>query len=218
MTISRIIKVILENRQAYLAGLAVTLKLCGVAWALGMIGGGSIALATEWRPRLIGLPMTAIGRIAEAVPILVLLFWLHYPIQVMLGVVIDPFWTTAALLTILNTLTVYGILRRAIVNTPAELVEVARVCGVIRRRIFWRIKLPLALRSALGSLTSSQVTVLQLSIFGSLISVEELFRASQRIVAQTYKLVEVYTGLALFFIIVCLPLNLLAGRLERRLS
>jgi ABC-type amino acid transport system permease subunit len=143
---------------------------------------------------------------------------LHYPAQSALGITIDPFLTTAALLTLLNGLAVFGILHRAITKVPRELIEVARVCGVARRRIFWRIKFPIALRSSLGSITSSQVNVLQLSIFGSLISVDELFRTAQRINAQIYQPVQVYTGIALFFLAVCLPLNLLARHLERRLG
>ena len=213
-----IIEVVSEYRSAYLNGLAVTLKLCVVAWTVGILGGSAIALSTEWLPRAVGWPVQTLSRVTEAVPILVLLFWLHYPVQVALGVTIDPFYTMICLLTGLNMLAVFGILRGAITEVSAELIEVARVCGVGRERIFWRIKFPLALRSALGPLTSAQVNILQLSIFGSLISVEELFRVSQRINAQIYQPVQVYSGLAVFFLAVCLPLNLLARYFQRRVS
>ena len=213
-----VFEVVSEYRSAYLAGLRITLKLCMVAWIGGLFGGGAIALTTEWWPRLVGWPVTVLSRMTEAIPILVLLFWLHYPAQAAFGVVIDPFYTTVSLLTALNMLAVFGILRSSILKVPTEFIEVARVCGVGRRRTFWRIKFPVAFRSALGSLTSSQVNILQLSIFGSLISVEELFRISQRINSQIYQPVQVYTGLALFFLAVCLPLNLLARHLERKLG
>jgi len=211
-----VIEIISEYRLAYLSGLMVTMKLCFTAWGGGIVGGSLVALGAEWMPKWIGWPALGLSRITEAIPIMVLLFWLHYPAQAALGIIIDPFFTTAALLTLLNTLSVFGILRGAISRVPEELIEVARVCGVDRNKIFWRIKVPLAIRTALGSLTSSQVNILQLSIFGSLISVEELFRVSQRINAQIYQPVEVYTGLAVFFLIVCLPLNLLARRLEKK--
>jgi polar amino acid transport system permease protein len=213
-----IIEVVSEFRSAYLSGLTVTLKLCTVAWTVGLLGGSAIAFSTEWWPRVIGWPVQILSRVTEAIPILVLLFWLHYPAQVALGVTIDPFYTMICLLTGLNMLAVFGILRGAILKVPAELVEVGRVYGVGRERVFWRIKLPLALRSALGPLTSAQVNILQLSIFGSLISVEELFRISQRINAQIYQPVQVYTGLALFFLAVCLPLNLLARYFQKRVG
>jgi polar amino acid transport system permease protein len=213
-----VLDLVYEFRAAYAAGLVVTLKLCAIAWVSGLVGGGSIALLSEWWPSLIGWPVTLLSRITEAIPIMVLLFWLHYPAQAALGITIDPFLTTAALLAVLNALAVFGILRGAIQRVPSEFIEVARVCGVGRSRTFWRIKLPVALRSAIGPLTSSQVNVLQLSIFGSLISVEELFRISQRINAQIYRPVQVYTGLAAFFLVVCLPLNVLARYLEKRLG
>jgi His/Glu/Gln/Arg/opine family amino acid ABC transporter permease subunit len=213
-----ILDVVFENWRAYLSGLLVTLKLCGTAWTGGLLIGGAVALAAEWLPRGVGWPVNVLSRMTEAIPILVLLFWFHYPVQAALGVTIDPFLTTAVLLTVLNSLAIFGILRRAIVKVPIEYVDAARVCGVRQGDIFWSIKLPLAIRSALGAITSSQVNILQLSIFGSLISVEELFRISQRINAQIYKPIQVYSGLALFFLAVCLPLNLLARHLDRRLS
>lgn len=213
-----VIDIVWEFRYAYLSGLLVTLKLCGIAWLGGLLGGGLIALSAEWWPRSIGWPALLLSRTTEAIPILVLLFWLHYPTQAALGVVIDPFYTTAGLLTVLNTLAVFGVLRHAIGGVPTEMIEVARVCGVRRARIFWKIQFPIALRAALGSLTSSQVQMLQLSIFGGLISVEELFRVSLRINAQIYRPVEVFTGLAVFFLAVCLPLNLFAKHLETRVQ
>lgn len=213
-----IVEVVSEYRNAYLSGLAVTLKLCVTAWTGGLIAGAAIAFSAEWWPRVIGWPVQTLSRVTEAIPILVLLFWLHYPAKAAIGITIDPFYTTAWLLLGLNTLAVFGILRGAILKVSVELIEVARVYGVGRERTFWRIKLPIAVRAALGPLTSAQVNVLQLSIFGSLISVEELFRVSQRINAQIYQPVQVYTGLALFFLIVCLPLNLLARYLQRKLG
>ena len=213
-----VIDIILEFRRAYMGGLSITLKLCLLAWVGGIVGGGTMAFGIEWWPRLIGWPIRMLGHITEAIPILVLLFWLHYPAQVALGITVDPFYTTAFLLTSLNILAVCSILRDAVRNVPIELVEVASVCGVGRERAFWRIKLPLALRSALGPLTTAQVNILQLSIFGSLISVEELFRVSQRINAQIYRPVEVYSGIAVFFLVVCLPLNLLARYLQKKID
>ena len=212
------IEVIYEYRAAYSSGLLTTLKLCGIAWFIGLSGGAVLVLATEWLDKIIRIPMTLLSRTSEAIPILVLLFWLHYPVQASLGIVIDPFITTALLLSALNTLAVYGILDRALSQVPGDLTEIATICGVSRHETFLRIKLPLGLRYASSSLCTAQVNILQLSIFGGLIAVEELFRISQRINAQIYQPVAVYTVLALFFLSVCLPLNVLARHLMRKLD
>ena len=57
---------------------------------------------------------------------------------------------------------------------------------------------------------------LTLPLFASLISVEEIFRVAQRINAQIYRPVEIYTALGLFFLAVCLPVNGLAYWLQKR--
>jgi polar amino acid transport system permease protein len=61
-----------------------------------------------------------------------------------------------------------------------------------------------------------QVGMLHATLFASLISVEEIFRVSQRINSTIYRPVEIYTALALFFLMVCLPINLLAAYLKKR--
>jgi len=58
--------------------------------------------------------------------------------------------------------------------------------------------------------------MLQATLFASLISVEEIFRVSQRINSTIYRPVEIYTALALFFLAVCLPINLAAAYLKKR--
>jgi ABC-type amino acid transport system permease subunit len=62
------------------------------------------------------------------------------------------------------------------------------------------------------------VTILQATLFASLISVDEIFRVAQRINAIVYRPIEIYTALAGFFLLICLPLNGLAYFLEARFT
>ena len=55
-----------------------------------------------------------------------------------------------------------------------------------------------------------------MSLFGSLISVEEIFRISQQINSQLYRPVEIYSALAILFVAVSLPLNMLANYLRNK--
>ena len=60
--------------------------------------------------------------------------------------------------------------------------------------------------------------MLHTTLFASLISVEEIFRVAQRINAQIYKPVEIYTALGIFFLAISLPLNGLALWLPERFT
>ena len=204
-----------DYRQAWLRGLVVTGWLCLFGCVGGTLIGGVAAFSLKWAPSWAVRAFDTGALLTQACPAIVLLYWLHYPLQASLGVVIDPFVTTAALLVSLNAVAVGQILRAATSQIPFELLEVARLCDLSARTTFFTVELPLSVRYALGPLVSAQVTVLQTSIFGSFISVQDVFRVAHQINAREYRPIEVYSIVALIFIVVCLPLTLAAQHLSR---
>ncbi len=106
--------------------------------------------------------------------------------------------------------------RNALINFPNEYNLAAKVCGLSQKETFLNIEFPIIFRQILPSLLSIQVNMLQLTLFASLISVEEIFRVAQEINAQIYEPVQIYSALAIFFLIVCLPLNGIAVYLKQK--
>jgi His/Glu/Gln/Arg/opine family amino acid ABC transporter permease subunit len=211
-------QILVDYRAAILGGLRVTLDLCLVAWAAGVVLGTLAGTAANrWRAT-VGWPVRGAAFVLSSVPVLVLLFWLHYPLQSMLGVVFDPFYTAAGALALVNVVSVADLVATALRDFPTQYITAARVCGLSPAETARRIQLPIVLRQILPGLLVRQVAVLQASLFASLISVDEIFRVAQRINAMVYRPVEVYTGLACFFLIICLPLNGLAAYLEARFT
>jgi polar amino acid transport system permease protein len=173
------------------------------------------ASAHRW-PRAVGIPLRAMSFLLSGVPFLVWLYWAHFPLQVLLHVVIDPFITASVLLSLINTVIVAEVWRSALNDFRQEYSLAATACGMRDVEILRFIKLPLAFRQALPVLLAVQVTMLQMTLFASLISVEELFRVAQRINSSIYKPVEIYTALAVFFVVICVPPYILAFWLRRR--
>jgi ABC-type amino acid transport system permease subunit len=136
--------------------------------------------------------------------------------QAMLNVVIDPFITASVTLAIVNVFAVSEIVRGALRDFPKQYLVAAQVCGIDKLRTIKDIQLPLILRQILPSLLTTQVAMLQATLFASLISVDEIFRTAQRINASIYKPVEIYTSLGVLFLAVCLPLNGFAIWLRKR--
>jgi ABC-type amino acid transport system permease subunit len=156
--------------------------------------------------------------ILSGLPLLVLLFWLHYPLQAMLGVVINPFVTASFALGLTNMFVVANIVRTGLLDFPKQYVTAAIVTGLSPWDTLLHIKAPILLRQLVPILLTTQVTMLQATLFASLISVDELFRVAQRINSQIYKPVEIYTALGMFFLAVCLPVNGLAIWLKQRFT
>lgn len=210
--------ILVKYRTGLLHGVAVTLQLCGIVWTMGLIGGTVLGVCgARWR-LWIGVPSRVGSFVLSGIPVLVVLFWLYYPLQSIFGVTIDAFYTTAMTLTIINTLAVADTIRGALIEFPSQYSVAARVCGLSARCTLLHVQLPIIARQVIPGLLVLQVMMLQMTLFGSLISVEEIFRVAQRINAEVYQPVEVYSTLAVFFLMICMPLNGLAYWLRIRFT
>jgi polar amino acid transport system permease protein len=210
--------ILVNYHEAFLKGLMVTLQLSSIIWGLGLILGSLLGLAGSRFPKSVGFPSRSVSFMLGSIPLLVFLFWLHYPAQAVFEVVIDPFYTAAFTLTIVNIFGVADVVRGALSDFPQQYLIAAKVTGLTHRQTVLQIQLPLILRQVLPPLLIQQVIMLHTTLFASLISVEEIFRVAQRINAQIYRPVEIYTALGVFFLGVCLPVNAFAYWLKQRFT
>ena len=208
--------ILIAYHAAFLQGLGVTLKLCAVIWLGGLVGGVALGVIGAQYPRSWGAFTRGMSFAFSAIPTLVVLFWLHYPAQALFEVVIDPFYTAGFALALVNMFAVGEMVRQAVSDFPKHYLTAGRVCGLRPRDLVLKIQLPILLRQLLPGLMTQQVAMLHASLFASLISVEEIFRVAQRINSTIYRPIEIYTALACFFLLVCLPINLTASYLKRR--
>ncbi len=209
-------RILVEYHQAFASGLWVTLQLCASIWAIGILGGTALGFWASHHAQTVGRALHGLVFAAGSIPVLILLVWMHYPLQTAFGIVVEPFWTALAALSLVNLLMVGDLVFKALQEFPQQYVTAARMYGLTMRQTAIKIQLPMLVRQVLPSLILSQVVMLHATLLASLISVEELFRVAQRINAMIYKPVEIYTALALFFLAICLPLNLLAAWLKNR--
>ena len=209
-------RILSRYESQILEGLWVTMQLVGWIWALGIIGGLLLGVAGHRWKLLVGVPSRIASFSLSGIPILVFLFWLHYPLQALLQIVVNPFYTAVTAIGLVNVFLVADTVRNALNDFPRQYESAGSVVGLSRREIVTKIQLPIILRQILPGVVFLQVAMLQATLFASLISVDEIFRVAQRINSEVYRPVEIYTGLALLFLVICLPLNGLGYWLKRR--
>ena len=203
---------------AFLSGLRQTLALALITWGAGLGAGSLLGYAGARCEGSIGALSRWCSFILSGVPVLVFLFWLHYPLQSLLGIVIDPFFTSAFAFSVINVFAVSDLVRAQVRDFPQQYLLAAKVCGLSPGQTMLRIELPIILRQILPGLLMLQVSMLHMTLFASLISVDEVFRTAQHINADCYKPVEIYTALGIFFLCASLPLNALALWLKKKFS
>ncbi|HYI64049.1 MAG TPA: ABC transporter permease subunit [Allosphingosinicella sp.] len=209
------LRILADYHEGIAIGLLTTLELVGIAWVGGILLGTAIGFFAS-RSVVWDVLVRSSAFFLASIPVIIFLFWVHYPLQTALQIVIPPFVSAALVLTILNVGFVAEIVRIALRNFDPDYVHAGIVCGLSAGQIFRRVQIPIFLRQVIPSLLRAQVAILHMTLFASLISVDEIFRMAQRINAETYKPIEIYTALAILFLAVSIPLNAVASRLERR--
>ena len=209
-------EILFKYSEAFIGGALTTLQIAVISWVAGIALGcvlGFFSILQKW----FKLFLSYFSFFLTAIPILVLLFWFHYPMQTAFRINIDPLITSIFLFTLINAVIVAQIISQNEDRMPEEYVQSAVFAGLSYFRVFSKIQLPMVLRSSLPSIVTTQVTILHMTLFASLISVNELFRTAQRINSLEYQPVEIYTIIAVFYVAISAPLLYLSGYFKRHL-
>lgn len=201
-------EILVRYHPQLLSGLKVTILLCLATYAIGLAVGIFLGVARYRIGQLLEIPCRILAIVFSALPLIVLLFWMHYPLQYLLNVVIKPIYTSIAALSLIMTFMVADIVANALRTFPEDLVDSARLAGMSKKQMAWEIQWPIVVREVMPQFLFVMVVILQGTLFTSLISVEEIFRVAQQINADIYRPVQIYTALAIFFLFICAALNL----------
>ena len=183
--------------------------------ALGIVLGGILGVIGA-RDKAIGTIVRTVSFIVAGIPLLVLLFWFYYPFQTLIGIQITPFLTAVLTLGLVNVAAVAELVRGVLADFPKQYVIAGQIAGLSNDDIFRRIQFPMVFRQVIPSMLTAQLFILQATLFASLISVPEIFRVAQNLNAVLYRPVEIYSTLAVFFMLILAPLYYLAYFLREK--
>lgn len=209
-------EVLVQHHTLLLKGFSTTLLLLGAVMVIGIPLGILAGIVGGRYSNGFGKVIEALKFLTKIVPVLVLLFWLHFPLQALLGVVIDPFITTVIALGFVNTVAVAYIVKSDLLLLPKAYREAGLTLGMTKWQVVRHIELPIMTKRTLPEILHTQATMLEYTLFASLISVQELFRVTQSINSMIYDPIAVYSLLVLFFVIILAPIHLTINFLKKK--
>jgi polar amino acid transport system permease protein len=152
----------------------------------------------------------------RGVPLLVQLLLVYYLLP-FVGINVPPLVAAISTCALCSAAYVAEILRGGFLGIPHGQVEAARLLGLSRFNMLWRIQVPQAFRLTLPALGNEMVLLLKASSLVSVVGVAELTRTSQNIAASTYRPLEAYLAAALIYFVINGALSLAAHYAEHRL-
>jgi polar amino acid transport system permease protein len=191
-----------------------TLLLTAVAFAIGGLGGGALAIMRLSQSRSLSLAARTYILIIQSIPVLMVLFMSYYGLS-LLGIELPAFFAASASLAIYVSAYLAEIWRGAIESVPFQQWEASSSLALTRTQQYRYIIIPQAIRISLPPTVGFLVQLVKNTSIVSVVGFVELSRAGQLVNNATFRPFQVFSAVAAIYFLICFPLSRLSRYLER---
>lgn len=210
--------VIFDNLDIFFQGALTTLWLTLLVIIIGTILGTILGLLRRSRDPIISYAVKIFIDLFRALPILVLLIWIFYVTPTLVSWQVSPFIAALIALSLNLTAFVAETVRAGIDSVPKHQFESGVVLGLSPVGVMLRLILPQAIRNMLPNLMGLYINQLKNSSLASVIAVNEVLHQANILISNTFRPLEIYTGVAITYLILILPFSALARHVEKRIA
>ncbi len=141
-------------------------------------------------------------------PLLVLVLWIFTVLPLLTGLTLSPLLSGIVALTLNLTAFIAEIYRAGVTSLAAGQSHAALALGMTRPQLYKRIILPQAIMRVLPALGSMWVSLFKDTAILSVIGVGELMYEGRMAATDTYRPLEVFTGVAIIYYLLAYPQSL----------
>ncbi len=208
---------VFENRDLLRSALKNTLWIAAVSMVMAMLLGMLLALLRTSPLAPLRWIATIYINVIRGVPLLVLIFYVYFGVSIWLDVQFTNFEAGVISLTVFHTAFMAEIFRAGLLAVPPGQREAALSLGMSRIRAFTSITLPQVIRVAVPAGGNDFVGMVKDTSLVGVIGIFELYRTGQKLVSDTFKPFEVWTGIAILYVGIVVLIDILVRLTERRL-
>ena len=208
-----------------LQGALVTLEITAMAVGLGLVFGLLAALAQLSKFTPLRLLAKIYVDFIRGTPLLVQIFIIYFALPAIIGQRIDPFVAAVAACSINSGAYVAEIFRAGIQSIEVGQMRAGLSLGMTWGQTMRYIILPQAMSTSVPAFVANVIipplgnefiAMLKDSSLVSVIGFEELTRTGQLIIAETYGSLEIWTSVAIIYLVMTLTITRLVSRLEKK--
>lgn len=194
-----------------LQGLELTLLIAAAGLIGGTILGVLTAIVLNYAGWLLRVPAQAYVALIRGTPIVVQVMFVYFALPLLLNIRLSA--TSAAIITLIVNSGAYTaeIVRGALDGVPAGLREAGLAMGLSFRGVLAHVIAPIAFRRALPAMGNQVVAAVKDTSIFLVIGVGELTRRGQEIMSENFRAVEIWTAVAVIYL---LAITLLACSLR----
>ncbi|MBP2665323.1 MAG: amino acid transporter permease [Firmicutes bacterium] len=207
-----------ECLPSLLSGLYLTIFMALASILFAFIIGVILGLFSISNSRALRSFSTVYIYTVRGVPLMILALFLYFGVSSILGIRFNPVVAAIISLTINASAYMAEIFRGGIQAIDVGQMEASRSLGLGYLKTMQKVILPQAIKIMIPAFLNQFITTLKDTSILSVISVRELTLNGQIIIARNYLPFEVYSYVAVMYLIIITGLSLLTKKLERKLS
>ena len=208
--------VVWTHRGALIDATGMTILLAVATMAIALPCGACLAALRlyAWSPiRTIAACYVEFFR---NLPLILVVYWAFYVLPILTGLGLSAFLTGLAALALNVTAYNAETFRAGINSIRRGQVEAAMALGMSRSQALRRVVIPQALRRILPVLTSTWVSLFKDTSLVSVIAVTELAYVAMQVRAQTFRVLEMLSAMAVIYWLLGYPQAKLVDWIQRR--
>jgi glutamine transport system permease protein len=201
-----------------LDGTLMTVKI--TFWGLvgGFVLGAVAGVCRAYGPRLLSAVAQVYVAVIRGTPIVVQVMFIYFALPLMVpGLRIDAVWAAIATLIINSGAYIAEIVRGSLLSVHKGLKEAGQAMGLPFYKILLHIIGPVAFRRMIPPLGNQCIISLKDSSLFIVIGVAELTRQGQEIMASNFRAVEIWSAVAIIYLILTGALALALRLVEKRM-
>ncbi|HXU41149.1 MAG TPA: amino acid ABC transporter permease [Burkholderiales bacterium] len=219
---------VIERSLGYLfrEGMVFTLTLTALAMTGGIIFGTLLAMMRLSSMKAVSAIAGAYVNLMRSIPLVLVIFWFFFLVPYigawLIGasrpIAVGAFWSAVITFTMFEAAYYCEIMRAGIQSIPRGQVWSGYALGLNYWQTMGQIVLPQAFRNMLPVLLTQTIILFQDTSLVYVISATDFLGAAAKVANRDYRLVEMYTFVAVIYFIVSYSLSLLVKRLQDRIA
>lgn len=206
--------VIWTYKVAFIYGAKLTMEISLLSIALGLVLGLVVGLGRMSKRFFLKYPAICFIEFFRTTPVLVQLIWFYYVLPIIIGLTLSNFVAGLLALGLSASAFLAEIYRAGIQSIERGQMDSALSVGMNYFQAMRRIILPQALRRMVPPIMNQFAQTIKFSALTSVIAVYELLYQANNIIQTTFRPLEVYTSIAIFYFVMIYPIILASRWLE----
>ena len=210
--------VLIRYQSFLIDGVLITIQMALLGMSIALTLGLIIALMGKSGIKILEIFSDIYIQIFRAIPLFVYLIWMFYGAAMLTGINVPAFSTAVICLSMTHSAFMAETYRAGIESVPKGHTEAGLSVGLSRFQVMRYIILPQAIRTILPPIGNEFVIVFKSTTILGIIGVDELVRKAQFATTLSFRPFELYSAVAVIFVIMVIIISRFNLFLEKKLS